>query len=191
MKKSMMMLILAGTLVTLLVAGGTMAWFTAAQEVDNNFTAGTVAITVNEHDFADITNWNPGDTTNKDVSVKSTGSKKTYVRVSLTPQWTPASGTASLSLANVSLNTINVPTDWVLFNGWYYYKIILQNGNETSLLLDSVAFSGPLTDNTYQGAKLAIKVKAEAVQASNGAALTTWGLTQAEFDALGLNVITP
>ncbi len=188
MKRSMMMLILAGTLVTLLVAGGTMAWFTAAQEVENNFTAGTVAVTVNEHDFQDITNWNPGDTTNKDVSVKSTGSKKTYVRVSLTPLWTPATGTAALSLANVTLNTAN-PGDWVFYNGWYYYKHILETNEETSLLLDSITFSGPLTNNTYQGAKLNVKVNAEAVQASNGAALDTWGLTQVQFDALGLELI--
>ena len=71
MKKTLLIGLLVFSLVALLVVGGTMAWFTSEDEVTNKFTAGTVKIEINEHEFEDIIDWNPGDTTNKDVSVKS------------------------------------------------------------------------------------------------------------------------
>ncbi|WP_026896143.1 TasA family protein [Clostridiisalibacter paucivorans] len=176
MKKRLMVILSTVALLSLLVVGGTMAWFTSNPEpVVNAFTAGTVEIEVNEHGFSDITNWNPGDTTNKDVSVISNGSKKSYVRVSLTPEWHKegydlSSGNVDLILANNS--------DWVKQGDYYYYKHILNEGEETSLLLDEVEFIGAETSNDYQGAVLKISVKAEAVQASHEAYKDTWELTE-------------
>ncbi|MGB4443040.1 MAG: TasA family protein, partial [Dethiobacteria bacterium] len=86
-KKNVLIGVLVFSLAALL-AVGTWAWFTAtADPVTNQFTAGTVKIEINEHGFTDVVNWNPGDTTEKKVSVKSKGSKASYVRVSLTPVW--------------------------------------------------------------------------------------------------------
>lgn len=86
--KKKIVLLTAFALVAILVAGGTMAWFTSNPEaVTNTFKAGTVKIKVNEHGFKDKTNVNPGDCYDKVVTVKSHGSKATYVRVQLTPEW--------------------------------------------------------------------------------------------------------
>lgn len=176
MKKRVIMVVSLVALVSLLVVGGTMAWFTSTPEaVENTFTAGTVEIEVNEHGFEDIVNWNPGDTTTKEVSVVSNGSKKTYVRVSLTPVWVVGEYEEALPNSNVVLNWNN--QDWVLHdNGWYYYKNILNKDDETSLLLESVTLKGAETGNEYQGKALTVTVKAEAVQASHEAYKDVWNL---------------
>lgn len=156
-----------------------MAWFTDEKEAVNTFTAGTVKIEVNEYGFEDIKNWNPGDTTNKDVSVKSTGSKDTYVRVNLAPVWGEIGENGfvpkDLSIDNVTLNIAN-NNKWVKSGEWYYYTEILNN-EETELLLDSVTLAGQGTSNDYQGMTLRVNVKAEAVQASYEAYKDAWNIT--------------
>ncbi|MGO1820291.1 MAG: TasA family protein, partial [Senegalia sp. (in: firmicutes)] len=154
------------------VLGATFAWFTdSSGAVTNTFTAGTVAVEVNENGFENIDNWNPGDTTNKDVTVISKGSKKTYVRVKLTKMWTN-----QLPNDNVELVLAN-SGDWVYSDGWYYYKHILNENEETTKLLDAVKLIGPITDNEYQGQTLTVNVEAEAVQATHEAFKDVWGLT--------------
>ena len=73
---------------------------------------------------------------------------------------------------------------WVLADGWYYYKNILGEDDETSLLLDEVHLKGEETDNKYQGLTLKIKVEAQAVQASNDAYKDAW-----DIDALPDGVV--
>lgn len=191
MKKNLFMFLLAGTLLTLLITGGVMAWFTDSETVTNNFEAGTVAIKVIENaNWSNpnyvLTNWNPGDTTAKPVSVKSEGSKLTYVRVKLTPEWT--NPTTNLPETNLTLN-MSTSTKWVLLNGWYYYKELLETNEVTDLLLESVTLVGNLTGNEYQGASLKIDVLAEAVQASNGANVSQWALSAADLTAIGFEMI--
>ncbi|WP_286680060.1 BsaA family SipW-dependent biofilm matrix protein [Tepidanaerobacter sp. EBM-49] len=182
MRKNLLIGLLVFSLAALLVVGGTMAWFTDSQTADNKFTAGTVAIEIDEHDFQDITNWNPGDTTNKDVSIKSTGSKGTYVRVKLTPVWGALDGDdfieadPALPTTNVTLN-ISDSTKWIYSDGWYYYSEIMSQDEETDLLLDSVTIAGLGTDNSYQGKTLKVDVEAEAVQASHEAYKDAFGIT--------------
>jgi predicted ribosomally synthesized peptide with SipW-like signal peptide len=180
MKKSLLVGMLVFSLAALLVVGGTMAWFTDNAKVTNLFTAGTVEIEVNEHDFENITDWNPGDTTDKDVSVKSNGSKQTYVRVMLTPVWYDGENKADdVDAENVELILAEGWEDnWVESDGWYYYKDILNQGEETELLLDKVYLIGEDTGNEYQGLILRIEVEADAVQASNGAFKDAWGLDE-------------
>lgn len=176
MKKTLLIGLLVFSLVALLVVGGTMAWFTSEDEVTNKFTAGTVKIEINEHEFEDIIDWNPGDTTDKDVSVKSLGSKGTYVRVSLTPVWLDGGTETDLATSNVTLNTVN-SDKWIKSGDWYYYYKIMDKDQETELLLDSVTLAGLGTNNDYQGKTLRINVKAESVQASHEAYKDAWNLT--------------
>ena len=178
MKKSILVGMLVFSLAALMVVGGTLAWFTSEAEVTNTFTAGTVEIEVLEKgETEDITNWNPGDTTDYDVSVKSLGSKQTYVRVKLEPVWYDGDEEAEVDENNVELTLAEDWEDyWVLADGWYYYKNILGEDDETSLLLDEVHLKGEETDNKYQGLTLKIKVEAQAVQASNKAYQDAWGI---------------
>lgn len=178
MKKSILVGMLVFSLAALMVVGGTLAWFTSEAEVTNTFTAGTVEIEVLEKgETEDITNWNPGDTTDYDVWVKSLGSKQTYVRVKLEPVWYDDDEEAEVDENNVELIFgEDLDENWVLVDGWYYYKKILEQNQKTSLLLDKVHLKGEETGNEYQGLTLKIKVEAQAVQASNKAYQDAWGI---------------
>lgn len=195
MKKSLLIGVAILSLAALLTLGA-WAWFTASAEpVSNTFTAGTVEIEINEHGFEGITDWNPGDTTEKKVSVKNTGSKCAYVRVSLTPVWGTEDGEGvftadeGLDIDNIVLNLdktkwvyiepADPPSQAVPGEGWYYYKHILcPEAGETELLLKSVTLKGSATDNSYQGKTLQIVVGAEAVQASHEAYKDAWSLDE-------------
>ena len=164
-----------------LLAAGTWAWFTSkADPVANSLTAGTVEIEINEHEFQDIVDWNPGDSTVKQVSVKTRGSKCVYVRVSLTPVWGHVDGESfvaepGLPVDNVLFNWNEA--GWVYDSGWYYCKDILcPEDEETSLLLESVTLLHTTSDE-YLGKVLRIVVNAEAVQATHEAYKDAWGLT--------------
>lgn len=184
MKKTAWIGLLVLALVALLAAGA-WAWFTASDEATNTFTAGTVKIEINESGFVDVAGWTPGVETAKKVSVKSSGSKATYVRVSLTPVWGQMDGDSFVP--DPSLPVSNVQLDWnhggwvhVALDqqggGWYYCKSILAGGSETALLLRSVTLDTAGTDDRYQGKALQIVVNAEAVQASHEAYKDAWGL---------------
>ena len=177
-------------LAALLVVGGTMAWFTAAAEpVTNTFIAGTVEIELHDEDgqgavFSPngITNVNPGDEYGKVVYVENTGSKAVYVRVKLSPAWTKRTAPLPLQVEGVDMATFPiVGTDWVLHtDGYYYYKNPLAGAAAgepnpvTTHLIEKVKFAGAAMTNDYQGATFTLKVEAEAIQASNGAALDQW-----------------
>lgn len=179
MKKSTLIVLLIVSLVALLAVGGTLAWFTAtAEPVTNTFTAGTVEISIID-EYEEVKNWNPGDTAEKEVSVKNEGTKDAYVRVKLTPAWGDIVegkfvGDLQLSTDNVTLNWYD--DDWMLYEGYYYYMGVLDAKATTELLLQSVKLEGAATDNDYQGKVFRIKVEAEAVQASNDAYQDIWNM---------------
>lgn len=186
MKKKNVVLISSIVLAVLLVVGGTMAWFTAKTDpVTNTFTAGTVDIELLENgvntEGITIDNVNPGDTHNKVVTVQSLGSKKTYVRVKLTPVWTPATG-KELPGTDI-VTSYPIGADWIKGateddgGTWYYYKGVLEDEEGkrvTTALITEVAFAGKEMGNEYQGAAFTLTLKAEAIQASNGAIQDEW-----------------
>ena len=161
-------------LAVLTVAGGSMAWLLSNPgEAVNQFEMGTVKVEVLEPGFQDLTNISAG-TYTKNVKVASRGTKRTYVRVSLFPEWSEP----SLPISNVQLN-LNLG-DWVDGgDGFYYYKYYLTENQESSLLLNSITFNtvGP----EYEGETLTIKVLAEGVQITNDAWKDIWGIDPLPF----------
>lgn len=186
MKKRNLMLGSALLLVVLLVAGGTFAWFTATTEpVVNEFTAGTVEIELIDI-FDGAPNVNPGDCYRKVIYVKNTGTKRAYIRLEADAVFEAVNGDI---LSNDVLSYgINDPINWGPFNllpgweyedGYFYYNRIVHPGYHTRPLLECnrVCFDGEDMDNTYQGAELDITIKAEAIQATNGAIQAEWGVS--------------
>ena len=59
--------------------------------------------------------------------------------------------------------------DWILEDGWYYYKTPVEPGKKTSPLIDAVKFPEELTEeiNGTEIGTINIYVRAEAVQAAN------------------------
>lgn len=197
MKKRSMFL-MSFALLLLLVVGGTMAWFTAESgEVVNTFKAGTVEIELHD-DFSqeegkDVLNVNPGDAYDKIVYVENTGTKRAYIRVQLTPEWTLVEGKnfpeelTSSTLTPAILSELG--DNWIQIGDWYYYKEILNpvaegDKDATSNLITEVKFDGPSMTSEYQGATFKLKVKAEAIQASNDAIKDEWKIDPDEWEAI-------
>jgi len=59
-----------------------MAWFSSTPTpVSNTLAAGTVNIAINENGFLNSSNWNPGETSTKNVDITIASTQKTYLRV--------------------------------------------------------------------------------------------------------------
>jgi predicted ribosomally synthesized peptide with SipW-like signal peptide len=181
MKKRSLMLGTAIMLAVLLVAGGTMAWFTASTEpVENEFTAGTLMIELVD-EFEGAPNVNPGDCYAKDVYVINTGTKRALVRIEkdMVLNSNP-NGPADIAL-DIGVVEYELGQGWVEDeDGYFYYEDILLPGENgegertTSLFAENeegknICFAGEGMDNDYQGAELTITIEAEAIQATNGA----------------------
>ena len=196
MKKRIVMLTTLIALLALVIAGGTMAWFTStATSQDNKFTTGTVVIGVDENGFTEVTNWNPGDTSTKNVDITIASTKETYLRADITSTWQEA-----LDLGNVTLNFFNTTgvTNWFFYDGtlvpatmtaaafvtkllvtgneFIYYKNIVTKTNSPVQLLESVKLAGNGTTDAYQGKTFTLKVEAQGVQASHEAFVDVWGI---------------
>jgi len=151
MKKKMFVSMLVILVAIVAAVGGTLAWFTDTAEITPNvFTAGTLRIKANDvftHNF-DQSPWNPGDCTDKAVSLELTGSKRAFVRMKITETWTkkyvvgsdgyvikdPATGLPQELSPAVSVYYHNLneqaphvswqgydPDEWQNLNGWLYY----------------------------------------------------------------------
>lgn len=162
-------------LVAIMIAGGSMAWFTSnPNEAVNEFQLGTVKVKVIEPGFEDLENVE-ATLYDKNVQVQSLGTKRTYVRVRLVPEWS----NPSLSVSNVALN-LSQNGNWTSkqADGYYYFKYYLNENEITSLLLESVTF----TDLTgYEGETFTLKVVAEGVQITNDAWKDVWGINTLPF----------
>lgn len=122
------MLVTTMMLAVLLIAGGTLAWFTAtAEPVVNEFEMGTLSIELID-EFEDATNVNPGDCYEKEVYVKNTGSKRAFVRIDMEM----AFGHTGLSTEVV---TYELGENWVEHDGYIYYTEMLaaEGGLTTNL----------------------------------------------------------
>lgn len=164
-------------LIVVLIAGATMAWFFhSPAAIANEFTMGTVKVIVVE-EFPDggYSEVITGETYTKNVQVKSLGTKNTYVRIRLVPEWSDP----NLPVSNVQLNMVN-NSDWVLHtDGYYYFEYYLKTNQLTSKLLESVTFAelGP----EYGDAVFTLKVVAEGVQITHEAWKDVWGLNNLPF----------
>lgn len=155
------------------MASASFAWFSADGAKTNVFTLGTIEVKVYENGFQDIEGATVT-TYDKNVQVKSLGSKRTYVRVRLIPEWS----NPSLPVSNVQLNLAS-NGDWVFSDGYYYYKYYLQQNELTSLLLESVSFTE--LGEEYSGEVFKLHVIAEGSQITHNAWEDIWGISSLPF----------
>lgn len=184
MKKKSLVLITSVMLVALLIAGGTMAWFTADTAVAaNKFKAGTLKIKLwDRFDQCRAQNVNPGDCYDKEVYVINNGTKRAFVRIKKDMVFDGGQNNAVVGYT--------LGQNWVENDGYFYYTKELKaayiedfwwfNPRTTDLFVGSgICFDGAGMTNAYQGAKFTINVKAEAVQVTNGAPQAVWGVNPA------------
>lgn len=196
MKRLAAIVILCAVVLMSAMSGRTMAWFSSTSNTTTNqFTAGTVDISIDENGFTNVTNWKPGDTSVKNVDVIVNSSKQTYIRVLMTPVWTDG-----LPLDKVTLHFSNVSgdTNWVFSDGTsvptsitagdfvkkitsipdghlYYKTIVSRSTHPRIALLETVSISSS-TDKSYQDNEFSITITSEGVQASHYAFRDVWGI---------------
>ena len=175
--KKKYMLISTAILISLLVGGGTMAWFSYSGSATNEFTMGTVQVEVLKSGLEDITGAEEEKEYQQSVVVKSLGNKKAYIRVRFIPQWS----NPSLPVSNVEL-ILGGNTNWVKVesdDGYDYYSYYLTENEKTQPLPVSVKFTklGP----EYKDQTFTLKVAAEGIQTTNRAWRTLWGLDKLPF----------
>ena len=177
------------------VVGGSLAWFTDSDTVTNSFS------TAGENDEGDKNgiiideNWNedeaknilPGTTVNKDVRVKNHATYDQLIRVKFNV--VDKSTGKKLDLDHVKLNFVNnYDENWMKNvegnNTWYYYKNIVNAGDLTEYLLDSVKLLGTAGEE-YKNGAFDVVVDAEGIQATNGAVSDAWKDAPDEIKALG------
>lgn len=154
--KKKMLVVSAISLFTIL--GGTLAYFTTSTDIANIL---KTALYQNEivEEFTAPSDWTPGTTTPKTITVKNTGSIDMAVRVSYTEKWTNANGD-ELSLKDEDGNVaaiINLNEGWTKDeDGFFYYgskayKTKVAPGETTTSFMSGVTFNknieSTLTEN--------------------------------------------
>lgn len=157
-----------------ILSTGTLAYYTSQGSARNIITSGGVEIELEE--WADRVGGTaypgepievmPGTSVTKIVTVKNTDAPA-FVRTRVELVLKDADGKV-LHIDNLEEAVhIEIGTDWVEKDGWYYYKKGVALGGRTTPLFSEVAFDGPGMTDEYQNCTVEIVVYAQAVQSDN------------------------
>ena len=104
----------------------------------------------------------PGDIVSKKVSIESDCEHPFYLRVKM------VYGVNSQDLTAEDCFKLNINEEyWEFYDGWYYYKEVVDPGETTPDVFSHVEIVGSKVDNDYLGKTLTLTVKAQAVQSEN------------------------
>ena len=193
-KRKIMLLVAMLSMVAILGIGGTLAYFTAEDSVDNVFTIGNVDIDLQEPNWdssgsKDAEDAYPGEPLAKDPKVVNVGANPCFVRIKVEglDQYMEAyapekdnqgeawGDRAMIQTRYLYENAFN-DDEWELWeDGYYYYWVeaedvrsgVLAAGTETGVLFDQIVL--PFCIENDEEA-VAVVVKAEAVQAQGARA---------------------
>lgn len=159
-----------------ILATGTLAYFTDAEQVHNIITSGNIKIDLEEffpgsEEDPDEENTYildgvmPGQSVTKEVRVKNTGVGTAWIRAKLTMVFDPADLPTQIDGKDVV--SIELEDGWIDGgDGWYYYNTTVAAGAYTDYFFREVTFA-PEMGNEYQRCSVSIIVDAQAVQAAN------------------------
>lgn len=167
-KKKIIWIAAALALVAVLSAGVTLAAFSASKETLNVVTFGNVHIDLIDEYTRPEKGVMPGQTVDKVVSAKNTGSNTAYVRLKLTKSWWEAdTPREDLDPAYITLNFSNADK-WVEGeDGYYYYQLPLEPGQTAENLMESFSLPNNWDMDGYTCLDGHIDARAEAVQSQN------------------------
>jgi len=144
--KKILALVACLSLVASLAIGGSIAYLTASDSVENTFTIGNVSIDINENGFQKGEELKPGYPTTKTVTIKNTGDNDAYVWATIVvePEVARTNNIIELNYKNSTAN------DWIeKGNNTFLYRTKLNGADsdavspvyETSELLESVTLN--------------------------------------------------
>jgi len=165
-----------------ILASGTIAYFTAEDQVHNVITTNAVDIEIEEWQETDrglITypkkdpiEVMPGVTVSKIATIKNIGAEA-YIRAKCEVFITGADGNVmEISpeiLAGIITLTMN-DEGWLRKDGdneWWYYAEAVGTGTSTEALFTEIVFDGSNMTNEYQNCTVEVIVKAQGVQTAN------------------------
>jgi len=186
MKKKTTAIALIFALLAIAIAGGTLAYFSDSDSANNEFTVGSVDITLTE------TNWDaavedelnkdmyPGQTIDKNPVVKNGGTNPAFIRIKVTGLDQFGANAPITVYTGDTAGALG--TDWALHtDGYFYYKKEVAADASTTALFEKIQLPTSLTNNQETSP---IVVQAQAVQsqgftgqATDVAALAAWFTT--------------
>ena len=189
MKKKQISAVAAIVMCLAILASGTIAYFTAEDEVHNVITSGGVDIAIEEWQqegdklvpYEDPDGVMPGSTVSKIVTVKNLDAD-CYIRARIEVEvfkdgkemeLTPAQMAAAIQITVKEVAPGSEQVGWMKNtpdDGWYYYSEIVAENTATEALISEVIFSGPNMGNEFQNCTITVTVYAQAVQAANNGA---------------------
>lgn len=190
MKKKILFLA-AAMISAAICVSGTLAYFTAEDQVHNVITTSAVEVEIEEWQETEA-GWipypkealevMPGCSVSKIATIKNPGADA-YVRAKFEVIVTDAQGRRKELSSEVLKSIITVVTNSDIWqqkeneNDWWYYTDVVVSGDSTDAFFTKVIFDGKNMTNEYQDCTVDILVTAQAVQAANNGedALTAAG----------------
>ena len=161
-----------------LITGGTFAYYTASETVQNIITSGGIHVAVEEFRLVDgelepypsePIPMMPGETVSKIVTAESSG-EDAWVRMNYVITVYDAQGEVMEIAPETLAEIVTVDADataWTFQDGWWYYNAPLLAGERTTPLFEQVSFVGTKMGNEYQLCTVVIDVTVQAVQKAN------------------------
>lgn len=161
-----------------ILAGGTLAYFTAEDTARNVITSGAVDVSVVEQQLVNGTLQPypgqpipvmPGAVVSKIVSVQNL-EEAAWIRMAYEVCFYDAAG-KKMEISDAELEKViaieHDDAGWTFQDGWWYCNAAVPTGETTAPLFEAVAFSGPGMGNEFQNCTMEILVTAQAVQQAN------------------------
>ena len=170
--KRSLVLVVSVLVLLLAVAGGTLAWLTARDSVNNTFTPAHVTCDVAEKFENGI---------KSGVKIKNTSDIPAYIRAYIVVTWKDADGNVygKLPVANTDYTMTMGPNGWAQKDGYWYCNTAVASGANTPVLISNCEVKDNAT--IPDGYKLSVEIIAEAIQSSPAEAVgTAWGVTISE-----------
>jgi predicted ribosomally synthesized peptide with SipW-like signal peptide len=182
--KNKIIIIIISVIVT--IAGGTYAWFVSTQSSQTEFTAGTVAIAL-ENTLSAPVKTLPGENVTGNISINNTSNINVFLRIKISVDESGGGfyqGTDTFA----DIFTLTVGSTWTKIGDWYYYEGPLTPGTNLSNILTAFSLSGTMS-NDYQNKSFILKLDAEAIQGTTAAVTALWintaQITSQEATTLG------
>ena len=167
--KRSLVLVVSVLVLLLAVAGGTLAWLTAQDSVNNTFTPAHVTCDVAENFENGI---------KSGVKIKNTSNIPAYIRAYIVVTWKDADGNVygKLPVAGTDYEmSINTNKGWTQKDGYWYCNTAVASGGFTPVLIDSCTSNDSAPDNNYN---LSVEIIAEAIQSVPTTTVTSvWPVT--------------
>ena len=153
--KRSLVLVVSVLVLLLAVAGGTLAWLTAQDSVNNTFTPAHVTCDVAEKFENGI---------KSGVKIKNTSDIPAYIRAYIVVTWKDADGNVygKLPVANTDYTMTMGPNGWAQKDGYWYCNTAVASGANTPVLISNCEVKDNAT--IPDGYKLSLEIIAEAIQ---------------------------